>query len=539
MSGTAKALLTTGRSRAKAAGETKRGHFLEKENAEAFYDGRLSPDAQVTLMREDESPTSHPRSSSSSCWLSEEKLAVEIEKLLSPDETATLQAAYPGGTRARINEALRSAVVRFAKDQLLQGLGPGEQVASQSDPIPLEDPGGEAGDAVDDETIFHTRFSLSGPGKPMIATRKREHRIVKLHPVEKQRSAEMCDDGSIIIRDEDRLFDRVYTRCPCLYKTSFTVYEFSLPVVGLLFLPFLATAPFAILSFTDTSATLFGTNTSGLALQAGNRSLNTSTGSSAQALPWPEAWEQASLWITALFCVVHILLSALDFVIMSSTAMLRRIATVHWTGMIPNIGFSWAYMVVAAMIQPNPWHICWLICLKGNMPVVMYFYDAIAVGTQLRAHPQFFTTRFGKDDIDDGKKSGNLVKLWGQSASIIIPFTMWIGLDIMRHYLVVNFGENFALITIQNPISDVGKSFSWGASELASLFYWSSTLFFVQSFWAQLTSKTGRQTTVDSTNYEIISGTSWRSRSVRLHDGSSREGRMGTALVHWKRSSYR
>ena len=554
-----------------AAGEESKHHTTTSVTTTTIAAERAAMAAATTaaasvatptaVVLNEASPTASPfpsvsasSSSSSSSWLSEDKLAVEIEKILSPEEQAALhRAADSSSTRARITEALRTAMVRFAKDELLRELREGSSSSEQpatgpADPaahVPLEGPGGKSfivdGDGHDvtndDESIFPTGFNLFSPGTPMYATRKREHRIVKLHPVERQRSAELCNDGSIIIRDEDRfVFDRVHKRCPCVYKTIFLLWGSLFVALLVLFLPFFATAPFAILAFTDTSATLFGTNTSEVVLQAGNGSLITSTESLTQTLPWPEAWERASLWITTLFCAIQVVISAFDVIVVSSPAMLRRLATVHWTGMIPNIGFSWAYIVVAALVQPNPWHICWLITVKGNMPVVLYFYDAVAVGNHLRAHPQWSEKMFGKDDTGDGNKGRGVFKNCGKAGGLVAFFIVWVGLDIMRHYLVVNFGKDLTLITIENPISDGGRSFSWGARELASLLHWGSTLFFVQSFWTQLTNKSGRRTTVDTTNYEIVAGTSWRSRSVRLsHGGSNRGGRMGTALADWKR----
>ena len=205
--------------------------------------------------------------------------------------------------------------------------------------------------------------------------------------------------------------------------------------------------------------------------------------------------------------------------------MARRLLVLHWPTLVVKVLLAGGYSVVAIMIQPHPVHVLWLLCVKVMFTVLMFFFDAVAVGVHLRFHPHHFTKQFGKDHGDGKKRNG--------ATSIFVVFLgfIFIALDVARHYLVVSFGQDFEIINIANPFSSDGKSLVWGVRELASMFYWGSTIFLAQSFWAMATRKMARETTVNMTYYEIKVGTSKRSVPVRLSSGQQKGG---ISLPDWK-----
>ena len=98
-------------------------------------------------------------------------------------------------------------------------------------------------------------------GKPGVALRKRSGRAVKLVPVEEDvKGTKRGKDGSIILRDETLLRDRVYARSPRLGRcldAGFGLVAMLGGVVGVFANPAL---PFAILKFTNTTDVLFDPN---------------------------------------------------------------------------------------------------------------------------------------------------------------------------------------------------------------------------------------------------------------------------------------
>ena len=107
--------------------------------------------------------------------------------------------------------------------------------------------------------LSHHAWSKGPDGKPEFALRKRPGRVVKLVPVvDDSTGTERCKDGSIILRDETMLMDRIHACSPRLSKCIGVI-----PVLGgLMFLlsGLLVTfaLPFAILKFTNTTDVLFG-----------------------------------------------------------------------------------------------------------------------------------------------------------------------------------------------------------------------------------------------------------------------------------------
>ena len=98
-------------------------------------------------------------------------------------------------------------------------------------------------------------------GKPGVALRKRSGRAVKLVPVEEDvKGTKKGKDGSIILRDETLIRDRVYARSPRLGRcldAGFGLVSFLFGLVQIFAQPAL---PFAILKFTNTTDVLFDPN---------------------------------------------------------------------------------------------------------------------------------------------------------------------------------------------------------------------------------------------------------------------------------------
>ena len=96
-------------------------------------------------------------------------------------------------------------------------------------------------------------------GTPEMALRKRPGRVVKLVPVvEDTKGMERSKDGSIILRDETMLRDRIYACSPRLGKCIDTIKVLNMALFLLFFLVVLPALPFAILKFTNTTDVLFG-----------------------------------------------------------------------------------------------------------------------------------------------------------------------------------------------------------------------------------------------------------------------------------------
>ena len=91
------------------------------------------------------------------------------------------------------------------------------------------------------------------------ALRKRPGRVVKLVPVEEDtKGSERRKDGSIILRDETMLVDRVIACSPRLGKCLYVVFMLIFAVSLLSALVVGPALPFAILKFTNTTDVLFG-----------------------------------------------------------------------------------------------------------------------------------------------------------------------------------------------------------------------------------------------------------------------------------------
>ena len=359
-------------------------------------------------------------------------------------------------------------------------------------------------------------------GKPFLSMRRRRDRLVKLVPVEEQASAERCTDGSIVMRDEATLSDGLHARCPTLSRAVWAAWE----IVGILFvngiwLPvFPVTAPFAILAFTNTSAALFGAvpgrtnNSSGGNITTSNNSLleqalfSSAPQTPPVELPWPVEWEQACLILVGLWLGFLLYFWTCVLVLASMPSMVRRQLILHWPVLAIKLLISWTYLVLAIIIVPNGMHALWLIWLKGVHPLVSFFTDAFAVGINQRMHPERFRRLIGKDGKNGKKRNSTITNLFIFNLFLLIVF------DIFRHYLVINFGQSFELIRIDNPFSSDKKSLVWDSRELASALYWGSTIFSIENIWAQWSRKAWRETTVNMAYYSIHAGSSRRTTAA-------------------------
>jgi hypothetical protein len=114
----------------------------------------------------------------------------------------------------------------------------------------------------------------------LVALRKRPSRAVKLAPVkEDTKGTERSKDGSIILRDETMLLDRIYTYSPRLGKCIEVGLVLDFAVFSLSSLVAMPALPFAILKFTNTTDVLYGprvVNKSSAAISAMNISNITS-----------------------------------------------------------------------------------------------------------------------------------------------------------------------------------------------------------------------------------------------------------------------
>ena len=124
-------------------------------------------------------------------------------------------------------------------------------------------------------------------GEPEFALRKRPGRVVKLVPVEEDtKGMERGEDGSIILRDETMLRDRIHACSSRLGKCIDVGQELGFALAAIVCLVAVPALPFAILKFTNSTDVLFGphvANTSS-AISAVNTS-NTTT-SDHNGPPW-------------------------------------------------------------------------------------------------------------------------------------------------------------------------------------------------------------------------------------------------------------
>ena len=78
-------------------------------------------------------------------------------------------------------------------------------------------------------------------------------------PVEEDtKGTERSKDGSVILRDETMLLDRMFACSPCLSKCVYAGFMLTYAVFALSFLVGGFALPFAILKFTNTTDVLFG-----------------------------------------------------------------------------------------------------------------------------------------------------------------------------------------------------------------------------------------------------------------------------------------
>ena len=199
-----------------------------------------------------------------------------------------------GASRGRAEEARTAAVEGKGED------GGGEGTSSRSSssrteagvaPFEVAIGGGESdGTAKESQaTSAEVPWTKSPDGKPAFALRKRPGRVVKLVPVEEDtKGSERSKDGSIILRDETMLLDRIYACSPCLQKCIVGFWWLAMAVFGLSSLVAMPALPFAILKFTNTTDVLFEqhvVNASSTAASAVNIS-NTNTTSDYNGPPW-------------------------------------------------------------------------------------------------------------------------------------------------------------------------------------------------------------------------------------------------------------
>ena len=199
-----------------------------------------------------------------------------------------------GASGGRAEEARTAAVEGKGED------GGGEGTSSRSSssrteagvaPFEVAIGGGESdGTAKESQaTSAEVPWTKSPDGKPAFALRKRPGRVVKLVPVEEDtKGSERSKDGSIILRDETMLLDRIYACSPCLQKCIVGFWWLAMAVFGLSSLVAMPALPFAILKFTNTTDVLFEqhvVNASSTAASAVNIS-NTNTTSDYNRPPW-------------------------------------------------------------------------------------------------------------------------------------------------------------------------------------------------------------------------------------------------------------
>ena len=361
-----------------------------------------------------------------------------------------------------------------------------------------------------------TWLRFPGPGcKPGWAIRSRpERHAVTLTLVETEaRERGTAGEGGgncVILRDETMLADRMHRRCPRLTEMLYMVSQ-GLFVGVFVGLPLF---PIAFVEMTNSTQILFGGSDAGSAawnittvhvssgsysnlssMPLPNASLNISTGSAGKAnSPWSAGVGNAAVATFSVTMVCASINQVGQMVFAAHPVMLRRLWAKEWPSLVMRTGTAWAYAIAASTIQPHYGHVLFLVCWKIVQPVFLVVIDAIAVGTHLRMHPDLF-----KQIVSDRDKKIN-------SAGTIVPLAVLfviILVDIARHYLIVDFSQNFHIVTLNvtNPFNN--RPVTFDNTDLASALFWGSTIFMAQSVWTIFTTKVYQQTLLDITNYHI------------------------------------
>jgi hypothetical protein len=305
--------------------------------------------------------------------------------------------------------------------------------------------------------------------------------------------------GSVVLRDETMLLDRMHRLCP---RMSEFLNGAVIPALAIGILLALPLSPIAFIEMTNSTQILFGG--SGVRNATGNATSNGNTTTSSAALlpiptetggPWSPAVAEAAVvtFSIGLVCCCYWYLFTIIFLTHPGT--LRRLLAKDWPGIVIKTGTAWAYAITASTIQPHYAHVLFLVYWKMIVPVYFVVVDALAVAHQLRLHP----VRFKKIVGDRDKESNSSFMI----VIMIVMFTA-ILMDIARHYLIADFSKDIQLITVNvtNPFND--RPVTFNNTDLASALYWSSTIFLAQSCWALMTTKTFQQTvTGDVMKYHI------------------------------------
>ena len=307
--------------------------------------------------------------------------------------------------------------------------------------------------------------------------------------------------GSVVLRDETMLLDRMHRLCP---RTTEFLNGAVMPafLIGLLLA--LPLFPIAFIEMTNSTQILFrgsgvlSTNATGNATSSNG---NTTTSSSARLPipaategPWSPAVAEAAVVMFSIGVVFGCYFLVFGIVFRTHLGTLRRLWAKHWPRIVIKTGTAWAYAITASTIQPHYANVLFMVFWKMMVPVFFVVLDAVAVACQLRLHPVAFKKLAGDRD----KESNSILMI-----VIVIVGATFILMDIARHYLIVEFSKDIQLITVNvtNPFN--GRPATFDNTDVASALYWSSTIFLAESVWAIMTNKHYQQTVTASTNYKI------------------------------------
>jgi hypothetical protein len=162
-------------------------------------------------------------------------------------------------------------------------------------PFELAIGGGESDGTAEESqaTSAAVLWTKSLDGKPAFALQKRPGRVVKLVPVvEDTKGMEMSKDGSIILRDETMLRDRIYACSPRLQKCIEVGFMLVFDLWGFSLAFAVPALPFAILKFTNTTDVLFRPRVANASSAAAASALNISNTTSDHNRPpwWVGGW---------------------------------------------------------------------------------------------------------------------------------------------------------------------------------------------------------------------------------------------------------
>jgi hypothetical protein len=330
-----------------------------------------------------------------------------------------------------------------------------------------------------------------GRGRPFWCAQKRPAtQAIQLVPVEEGGGV----TGGAVLCDETTVLDIATTFVLRRFGlTSFNFFISCITILVFVGMPGavilgLISAPLAILSFTNTTTILFGSATSSATTAVNNSSLLLSQ----EARPWAVGWEQGSVAVSDVTCVFLSVMWAWIMLNLSHPGMARRICRREWTKIVITAGTAIAYTITVGTLQPHRSHLLYLFFYKVVCAVLFCFYDALMAGNRVRMSPDVFSLVYG-----GGGKRGWWVRI------VVGSFMVMFVLDIVRHYLVVEISEDTTLVTINitNPYTD--QPVVVDNRTLATALYWTSTMFLLESLWAILSGKVGRETVHQWTNYEI------------------------------------